>query len=115
MVAKPREFCEAMRQLVVRSQQNPATAVGDQAYDMKLRVLDFFVARDSAPADFERLLRERIADSDPAKELSRGVCCQILNSWRSGSCYYTPEGQLVLKALYPADYSNSPEDDGREE
>lgn len=103
-----------MRQLVVRSQQHPATAVADQAYEMKLRVLDFFVARDPDPEEFDRSLRDRIVDADPAKELSRGVCCQILNSWRAGSCYYTAGGQLVLKALYPADPPNWLEDDGQE-
>ncbi len=102
-VARPKEFCEAMRDLVTRSQRHPATAVSDQAFEMKLKVLDFFIARDPDVEGFERMLRERIADPDPAKELSRGVCCQILNSWRAGSCHYTPEGHLVLKALYPAD------------
>ncbi len=92
-----------MRDLVVRSQRHSATAVSDEAYQMKLRILDFFVARDPEPEAFERMLRERIADPDPQKELSRGICCQILNSWRSGSYFYTPEGRLMLKALYPAE------------
>ena len=74
---------------------------------MKLRILDHFIERDLDPEGFERALLERVADSDPRKELSRGVCCQILNSWRSGSCYYTSEGKLVLRALYPADLPSS--------
>lgn len=44
MVANPKEFCEAMRELAMRSQRHPATAVSDQAHEMKLRVLDFFIA-----------------------------------------------------------------------
>ncbi len=103
MARKPREFCEAMRDLVVRSQLHPATAVGDEAYRMKLRTLDFFIERDPSPEAFERMLRERVADSDPQKVLSRGICGQILNTWRSGGFHYTSEGRLVLKALYPAD------------
>ena len=99
-----------MRDLVVRSQQHLATAVSGQAYEMKLRVLDFLIARDPTPDAFEKLLHERIADPDPAKELSRGICCQILGSWRAGSCHYTPEGRLVLKALYPADHPAWPDD-----
>ena len=112
MVAtKPREFAEAMRDLVERSQSHPATAVSDQAFQMKLQILDYFIKRDPDPEAFEQLLLERIADEDPKKELSKGVCCQILNSWRSGSCHYTLEGRLMLKALYPADYSPMPEQD----
>jgi hypothetical protein len=102
-VIAPREFCEAMHALVTRSQRNPATAVSDQAYQMKLRILDHFIERDPHAAAFEDVLRARIADPDPQKELSRGICCQILNSWRAGSCRYTPERHLVLPALYPAD------------
>ena len=49
------------------------------------------------------MLLARISDPDPQKEMSRGVCCQILNSWRSGSCHYTPDRRLVVSALYPAD------------
>ncbi len=103
MVPDPKEFCEAMRELVVRAQRHPATAVGDQAYEIKLRVLDHFVARAPDADGFERSLRERIGDDSPQKELSRGICCQILNSWRSGSCHRRLDGQLVLRALYPAD------------
>ncbi len=102
---RPGQFCEAMRDLVMRSQSHPATAGSDQAFQMKLRILDYFVARDPDQESFERSLRERIADSDPQKELSRGICCQILNSWRSGSCLYAPEGRLVLQSLYPVDFS----------
>jgi len=109
----PREFCEAMRDLVVRMQHHPATAVSDQAYEMKLKVLDFLISKDPDEDGFGRLLRERIADRDPGKELSRGICCQVLNSWRAGSCHYTPEGRLVLKALYPADQPGD-SDDGEE-
>ncbi len=100
----PKEYCEAMRDLVIRSQRHPATAVSDQAYQMKLRILDFFMARDPDEETFERSLQERIADPDPQKELSRGICCQILNSWRSGSCHFTPQGRLVLKSLHPVDF-----------
>ncbi|HEX2987744.1 MAG TPA: hypothetical protein VHS06_06185 [Chloroflexota bacterium] len=105
MARSPREFCEAMRDLVVRMQHHPATAVSDQAYEMKLRVLEYLIAKNPNEEGFERLLMERIDDRDPAKELSRGICCQVLNSWRAGSCHYTPEGRLVLRALYPADQS----------
>jgi hypothetical protein len=111
MARSPREFCEAMRDLVVRMQHHPATAVSDQAYEMKLKVLDFLIARDPDEDGFGRLLRDRIADRVPEKELSRGICCQVLNSWRAGSCHYTPEGRLVLKSLYPADQPADSEDD----
>lgn len=103
MVLSPKEFCQAMRELVDRSQISPATAVSDQAFQMKLRVLDYFVKLNPDEDTFEAKLRERIADPDPQKELSRGVCCQVLNSWRSGSCHYTLDRRPVLSALYPAD------------
>lgn len=102
-MSSPKQFCEAMRHLVLQSQQHPATAVSDQAFHMKLRVLAFFIARDPDAETFERMLQERATDPDPQKELSKGICCQILNGWRSGSCHYTPEGHLVLRALYPAE------------
>lgn len=112
MVAvKPREFAQAMRDLVERSQSHPATAVSDQSFEMKLQILDYFITRDPDPTTFERQLLERIADEDPKKELSKGVCCQILNSWRSGSCHYSLDGRLILKALYPADHPRLPEED----
>jgi hypothetical protein len=114
-VISPREFCQAMRDLVSRSQRNPATAVSDQAYEMKLRILDHFVERGPDAAAFEDVLRARIADPDPQKELSRGICCQILNSWRAGSCRYTPERRLVLPALFPADEPPAIEDDDEDE
>ncbi len=108
---KPKEFAAAMRDLVERSQQHPATAVSDQAFQMKLQILDYFIKRDPDPEAFEQQLLERIADPDPKKELSKGVCCQILNSWRSGSCRYTLDGRLVLRALYPADHPPMREQD----
>jgi len=114
MAKSPKEFSEAMRDLVVRSQQHAATAVSQESYQMKLRILDFFIARDPDVDSFERMLRERIDDNDSQKELSRGICCQILNSWRSGSYFYTPEGRLVLKALYPAELPPGWEDGGTE-
>lgn len=114
MSKSPKEFAIAMQEQVERVQRNPATAVSDQSYQMKLRILDHFVQRDPGTDDFERALLERIADEDPRKELSRGVCCQILNSWRSGSCHYTTEGRLVLHALYPAEPPPALED-GREQ
>ena len=103
MATNPKEFAQAMRELVELSQHHPATAVSDQAFKMKLQILDYFIKRDPDPDTFEQLLLERISDADQKKELSKGVCCQILNSWRSGSCHYTLEGRLVLKALYPAE------------
>ena len=115
MAGSPREFATAMRDLVERSQRQPATAVSEEAYQMKLRVLDHFIHRDPQPEAFERVLQERISDSDPEKELSKSVCRQILNSWRSGSVYYTPDGRLVLRALYPADRSLGAEDDDAQE
>lgn len=112
MMAKtPRDFARAMRELVERSQLNPATAVSDQAYEMKLRILDHFIERSLDSDAFERALLERVADPDPRKELSRGVCCQILNGWRSGSCHYTAEGKFVVHALYPADVPPQADDD----
>jgi hypothetical protein len=113
-MTSPREFCEAMRELVSRSQRNPATAVSDQAYQMKIRILDHFIERNPGVEVFEEALRARIADPDPQKELSRGVCCQILNSWRSGSCHYTPERRLVLSALFPADAPSPIDGDERD-
>jgi hypothetical protein len=113
-VISPREFCQAMRDLVSSSQRNPATAVSDQAFQMKLRVLDHFIERDPDAAAFEEALRARVADPDPQKELSRGICCQILNSWRAGSCRFTPERRLVMSALYPADAPTANEENDDE-
>ena len=107
----PKEFCEAMRELVVLSQRNPATAVSAEAYEMKLRILDFFTERDPTPDVMDSLLRERIADPDPMKELSRGICGQILNSWQAGSWHYSPDGRLLLRALYPAETPSGIEED----
>ncbi len=111
MAKSPREFAVAMRELVERSQHELATAVSEEAYEMKLRILDHFIERNPDPDTFERALLERIADTDPRKDLSKGVCCQILNSWRSGSCRYTVEGKLVLGALYPADRPRPADED----
>lgn len=113
MTQAPKEFAAAMRELVERSQRSPATAVSAQAYEMKLKILDYLIEREPDARAFEQMLLDRIADPDHRKELSRGVCCQIMNSWRSGSMHYDRDGKLTLRALYPADYprAGGPEDE----
>lgn len=112
-VVSPEEFCRAMLDLVDKSQLQVATAVSFEAYEMKRRVLEFFLKSLPAPETFEAMLRQRMADPDPGKELSRGVCGQILNSWLSGSYHYAADGKLVLRALFPAGEGGmGPKDDG---
>ena len=113
MVVSPEEFCRAMLDLVDKSQLQVATAVSPEAYEMKRRVLEFFVKSPPAREKFEAMLRQRIADPDLGKELSRGVCGQILSSWLSGSYHYAADGKLVLRALFPAGEGGmGPKDDG---
>ncbi len=69
------------------------------------------IERDPTPDVMDSLLRERIADPDPMKELSRGICGQILNSWQAGSWHYSPDGRLLLRALYPAETPSGIEED----
>ena len=52
--------------------------------NLKLRILDYFISRDLSNDMFERALKARLSDPDPAKEQSRIICAQILEAWQKG-------------------------------
>jgi len=53
--------------------------------DLRLRILDYLIARDLADKKFEQILRARITDPDPAKQESKLICADILKEWENRS------------------------------
>ena len=72
---KPKEYCQALRSKILSGD------VADEE-DLKIRILDFLIEKEIDLDRFERLLRARIDDPDPAKEKSKSVCSQILDGWK---------------------------------
>ena len=55
----------------------------DVANKLRLRILDYFIARDFPDDTFEKVLKARLNDPDSAKEQSKITCAQILEAWQS--------------------------------
>jgi len=55
------------------------------ANDLRLRILDHFITHDISDDIFEDVLKARLSDPDPAKELGKAICAEILEAWRNRS------------------------------
>ena len=51
--------------------------------DLRLRILDYFIAQDLSDDIFERALKARLNDPDSAKEQSKLICAEISEAWRT--------------------------------
>jgi hypothetical protein len=51
--------------------------------NLRLRILDYFITRNISDDMFEELLKARLNDPDPAKEQSKVICAEILETWQN--------------------------------
>ena len=72
-----RELCQRLK--------SETTARQDTSADnnLRLRILDYFIARSFPDDMFEKVLEARLNDPDPTKEQSKVICAQILEAWRT--------------------------------
>jgi hypothetical protein len=75
----PKELCQRLKSEAMAKQNIDVNS------DLRLRILDYLVARDLADRKFEQILRARIADPDPAKQESKLICADILQEWENRS------------------------------
>lgn len=73
------ELCQRLKSEAIARQDASADN------DLRLRILDYFIARDVADDVFEEALKARLNDPDPAKEQSKVICAQILEAWQTRS------------------------------
>lgn len=72
-----RELCQRLKsEAIARQDEGPDK-------DLRLRILDYFIAHDPSDDVFEKVLRARLNDPDPAKEQSKIICAQILEEFVS--------------------------------
>ena len=71
------ELCQRLKSEAIAKQD--ASAVNN----LRLRILDYFIARNVPDDVFEGVLRGRLNDHDPAKEQSKVICAEILKAWQN--------------------------------
>jgi len=71
------ELCQKLKSEAIARQD--ANAVNN----LRLRILDYFITLNPPDYKFEGLLRARLNDPDPAKELSKVICAEILEAWQT--------------------------------
>jgi hypothetical protein len=71
------ELCKVLK--------NEAIENGEESDEnkLRLRILDFFITRNVPDDIFEEVLTIRINDPDPEKNLSKVICKEILEAWKS--------------------------------
>ena len=72
-----RELCQRLKSEAIARQDTSADN------KLRLRILDYFLARSFPDDMFEKVLEARLNDPDPTKEQSRAICAQILEAWRT--------------------------------
>ena len=77
MSDRVRELCQRLKSEAIAKQDTSAEN------DLRLRILDYFIASDLPDDVFEKVLKARLNDPDPAKEQSKVICAEILEAWRS--------------------------------
>ena len=75
----PKEVCQRLKSEAMTKQDIDANS------DLRLRTLGYLIAHDLTDEKFERILRARIADPDPAKQQSKLICADILKEWENRS------------------------------
>jgi hypothetical protein len=71
------EICQRLKSEAIARQDNT------EVNDLRLRILDYFIAHGPSNDRFEGLLKARLNDPDPAKEVSKVICAEILEAWRA--------------------------------
>jgi hypothetical protein len=71
------ELCQRLKSEAIARQAN------SEVNDLRLRILDYFIAHGPPNDRFEGLLKARLNDPDPAKEASKVICAEILEAWQA--------------------------------
>ncbi len=71
------ELCQRLKSEAVARQDTGAVN------NLRLRILDYFIALNPPDDRFEGLLKARLNDPDPTKEQSKVICAQILEAWQA--------------------------------
>jgi len=71
------ELCQRLKSEAVARQDTGAVN------NLRLRILDYFIALNPPDDRFEGLLKARLNDPDPTKEQSKVICTQILEAWQA--------------------------------
>ena len=71
------ELCQRLKSEAIARQDASADN------NLRLRILDYFIARNIPDDMFEVVLKGRLNDPDPAKERSKVICTQILEAWQT--------------------------------
>ena len=72
-----RELCQKLKSEAIAKQDTSAEN------NLRLLILDYFLARDFPDDMFEKVLEARLNDPAPTKEQSKVICAQILEAWRT--------------------------------
>ena len=71
------ELCQKLKSEAIARQDSSAVN------NLRLRILDYFIARNVPDGMFEGILGARLNDPDLAKEQSKVICAEILEAWRT--------------------------------
>ena len=71
------ELCQKLKSEATARQDTGAVN------NLRLRILDYFIALNPPDDRFEGLLKARLNDPDPTKEQSKVICAQILEAWQA--------------------------------
>ena len=72
------ELCKKLKDEAAASQDSSTVN------NLRLRILDYLIARNVPDDMFEGVLKARLNDPDPGKEQSKVICGEILEAWRTG-------------------------------
>jgi len=70
-----RELCQKLKSEAMARHDD------SEVNDLRLRILDYFIINDISDDIFGDVLEARLNDPDPAKELSKVICAEILKAW----------------------------------
>jgi len=71
------ELCQKLKSEAIAKQDDSAVN------NLRLRIIDYFIAHDLPDDIFEGALKARLNDTDPAKEHSKVICAEILKAWQT--------------------------------
>ena len=71
------ELCQRLKSEAIARQDASADN------DVRLRILDYFIAQDVSDDTFEAVLKAVANDPDPAVKRVRVICAQILEAWQT--------------------------------
>ena len=71
------ELCQRLKSEAIARQDN------SEVNGLRIRILDYFITHGPPSDRFAELLKARLNDPDPAKEVSKVICAEILEAWQA--------------------------------